>query len=78
MGKNVVEVEQKLLKVVLVQFKVDVRHWLILHERYSCVARKPKCGSCIIEDLCEFKNKTDEKNTKKKQAQRVSLRYTHL
>ena len=57
MGKNVVEVEQKLLKVVPKEFKVDVHHWLILHGRYVCVARKPKCGSCIIEDLCEFKEK---------------------
>ncbi|SFC39043.1 endonuclease III [Pseudoalteromonas denitrificans] len=58
MGKNVVEVEQKLLKVVPAEFKVDVHHWLILHGRYTCVARKPRCGSCIIEDLCEFKEKT--------------------
>ncbi len=59
MGKNVLEVKQKLLKVVPAEFKVDVRHWLILHGRYICVARKPKCGSCIIEDLCEFKDKTE-------------------
>jgi len=59
MGKNVVEVENKLLKVVPKEFKVDVHHWLILHGRYVCTARKPKCGSCIIEDLCEFKDKTD-------------------
>lgn len=59
MGKNVVEVEQKLLKVVPKEFMVDVHHWLILHGRYTCVARKPKCGSCIIEDLCEFKDKTE-------------------
>ena len=59
MGKNVVEVEQKLLKVVPAEFKVDVHHWLILHGRYTCVARKPRCGACIIEDLCEFKDKTD-------------------
>jgi endonuclease-3 len=59
MGKNVVEVEKKLLKVVPAEFKVDVHHWLILHGRYTCVARKPKCGSCIIEDLCEFKDKTE-------------------
>ncbi|MFN6263637.1 MAG: endonuclease III, partial [Chromatiaceae bacterium] len=57
-GKNVDEVEQKLLKVVPAEFKIDVHHWLILHGRYTCVARKPKCGSCIIEDLCEFKEKT--------------------
>ncbi|GAB6263151.1 endonuclease III [Photobacterium sp. 53610] len=57
MGKNVDEVEQKLLKVVPKEFKVDVHHWLILHGRYTCIARKPRCGSCIIEDLCEFKEK---------------------
>ncbi|MEE1673342.1 endonuclease III [Agarivorans aestuarii] len=59
MGKNVVEVEQKLIKVVPAEFKVDVHHWLILHGRYTCVARKPRCGSCIIEDLCEYKDKVD-------------------
>lgn len=58
-GKNVKEVEEKLLKVVPKEFKVDVHHWLILHGRYTCVARKPRCGSCIIEDLCEFKEKTE-------------------
>ncbi|GLX77212.1 endonuclease III [Thalassotalea insulae] len=58
-GKNVKEVEQKLLKVVPKEFKVDVHHWLILHGRYVCVARKPKCGACLIEDLCEFKEKTE-------------------
>ncbi|WP_100642016.1 endonuclease III [Alteromonas facilis] len=59
MGKNVDQVEQKLLKVVPKEFKVDVHHWLILHGRYTCIARKPRCGSCIIEDLCEFKEKTE-------------------
>ena len=58
MGKSVDDVEQKLLKVVPKEFKLDVHHWLILHGRYTCVARKPRCGSCIIEDLCEFKDKT--------------------
>ncbi|MCH8538736.1 MAG: endonuclease III [Alkalimonas sp.] len=58
-GKNVDDVEQKLLKVVPAEFKLDVHHWLILHGRYTCVARKPRCGSCIIEDLCEFKDKTE-------------------
>lgn len=58
-GKNVDEVEQKLLKVVPSEFKLDVHHWLILHGRYTCVARKPKCGSCIIEDLCEYKDKAE-------------------
>ncbi|CAM4105561.1 endonuclease III [Pseudoalteromonas byunsanensis] len=59
MGKDVVAVEQKLEKVVPKEFKVDVHHWLILHGRYVCTARKPKCGSCMIEDLCEFKDKTE-------------------
>ena len=59
MGKNVDDVEQKLLKVVPAEFKVDVHHWLILHGRYTCVARKPRCGSCLVEDLCEFKDKTE-------------------
>jgi len=59
MGDNVDKVENKLLKVVPAEFKVDVHHWLILHGRYTCIARKPKCGSCIIEDLCEYKNKLD-------------------
>ena len=58
-GKDVVKVEEKLNKVVPSEFKVDVRHWLILHGRYTCIARKPRCGSCIIEDLCEYKEKTD-------------------
>lgn len=60
MGKTVEKVEEKLLKVVPAEFKVDVHHWLILHGRYTCIARKPRCGSCIIEDLCEFKDKIDE------------------
>ncbi|CAM4116215.1 endonuclease III [Pseudoalteromonas ostreae] len=59
MGKDVVAVEQKLEKVIPKEFKVDVHHWLILHGRYTCVARKPRCGACIIEDLCEFKDKTE-------------------
>ena len=58
-GKNVEEVEDKLLKVVPPAFKVDCHHWLILHGRYTCVARKPRCGSCLIEDLCEFDAKTE-------------------
>ena len=58
-GKDVNEVEQKLLKHVPTEFKLDVHHWLILHGRYTCIARKPRCGSCLIEDLCEFKDKSD-------------------
>ncbi|MCW9023841.1 MAG: endonuclease III [Gammaproteobacteria bacterium] len=56
-GKNVVEVEKRLLRLVPEEFKQDAHHWLILHGRYTCIARKPRCGSCIIEDLCEFKDK---------------------
>jgi endonuclease-3 len=40
------------------EFLFDAHHWLILHGRYTCTARKPKCGSCLIEDLCEFREKT--------------------
>ncbi|GEK14991.1 endonuclease III [Aliivibrio fischeri] len=60
MGKTVNDVEKKLLKVVPKEFKLDVHHWLILHGRYTCIARKPRCGSCMIEDLCEFKEKTED------------------
>jgi len=59
-GKNVEEVEEKLLKVIPAEFKVDLHHWLILHGRYTCIARKPRCGSCLIEDLCEYKDKTED------------------
>ncbi|EGG99197.1 Endonuclease III [gamma proteobacterium IMCC2047] len=57
-GKNVLEVEQKLLRFVPREFLLDAHHWMILHGRYICTARKPRCGACIIEDLCEFKDKT--------------------
>lgn len=57
-GKNVNEVEQRLLRVVPKEFRHDAHHWLILHGRYVCIARKPRCGACIIEDLCEYKHKT--------------------
>ena len=56
-GKNVLEVEKKLLKFVPDEYKLHAHHWLILHGRYTCIARKPRCGSCVIEDLCEFKHK---------------------
>lgn len=56
-GKNVVEVEQKLEKWVPKQHKKDAHHLLILHGRYTCIARKPRCSSCVIEDLCEFREK---------------------
>ncbi len=56
-GKNVVEVEKKLMKFVPEEFLLDAHHWLILHGRYTCIARKPRCGSCVISDLCEYKKK---------------------
>ena len=58
-GKNVRAVEDRLERVVPDEFKKDAHHWLILHGRYVCVARKPRCGACVIEDLCEYKHKTD-------------------
>lgn len=57
-GKDVLAVEQKLLKVVPAEFRLHAHHWLILHGRYVCVARKPHCGACLIKDLCEFRQKT--------------------
>ncbi|RLJ15978.1 endonuclease III [bacterium endosymbiont of Escarpia laminata] len=57
-GKTPLEVEKKLLRWTPKVFLQDAHHWLILHGRYTCVARKPRCGSCVIEDLCEFKEKT--------------------
>ena len=60
MGKTVRAVEDKLDKVIPAEFKVDAHHWFILHGRYTCIARKPRCGSCLIEDLCEFKEKTSD------------------
>lgn len=59
-GKTVRKVEDALLKFVPKEFILDAHHWLILHGRYTCIARKPRCGSCIIEDLCEFKDKTSD------------------
>ena len=58
-GKTVLEVEQKLLKHVPAEFRQDAHHWLILHGRYVCRARKPDCGVCLIRDLCDFKEKTN-------------------
>lgn len=57
-GKNVLEVEQKLMKWVPAQHKLNAHHLLILHGRYTCIARKPRCSHCIIIDLCEYKQKT--------------------
>ena len=59
-GKDVLAVEKRLLKFVADEFKLDAHHWLILHGRYTCIARKPRCGSCVIEDLCEFRHKNIE------------------
>lgn len=56
-GKDVEAVEHKLLDVVPGEFKVDCHHWFILHGRYTCIARKPRCGACLIEDLCEYDQK---------------------
>ena len=59
-GKTVLEVEKKLVKFVPREYLLDAHHWLILHGRYVCKARKPQCGSCRIEDLCEYKAKTSD------------------
>ena len=56
-GKNVLAVEMKLLKVVPEEYRHDAHHWLILHGRYTCTARKPRCPECVIYDLCEYKAK---------------------
>lgn len=58
-GKDVLEVEKRLERRIPAEFKQDAHHWMILHGRYTCIARKPRCGSCIIEDLCEFADKTE-------------------
>ena len=58
-GKTVLEVEKRLLRLVPGEFLIDAHHWLILHGRYTCLARKPRCGSCLIEDLCEYRHKTE-------------------
>jgi len=58
-GKTVLDVERKLLKVTPDEFKKDAHHWLILHGRYVCTARKPRCGECAVRDLCRFRDKTD-------------------
>lgn len=58
-GKTVREVEDRLVRLVPEQYKLDAHHWLILHGRYTCIARKPRCSSCIIHDLCEYRSKTE-------------------
>ncbi len=59
-GNTPLKVEQRLLKFIPEEFKLHAHHWLILHGRYVCVARAPKCGECLIRDLCEFRQKTGE------------------
>lgn len=59
-GKNVLQVEKKLLKVIPDEFIRDAHHWLILHGRYICTARNPKCGACVVYDLCEYKSKKQD------------------
>jgi endonuclease-3 len=59
-GKNVVDVEKALMKFVPREYLLDSHHWLILHGRYVCQARKPRCGSCRVEDLCDYKFKTSD------------------
>jgi endonuclease-3 len=58
-GKTVREVEDRLTRLTPDEYRQDAHHWLILHGRYVCIARKPRCGSCPIEDLCEYRNKTE-------------------
>ena len=58
-GKDVVEVEKRLVRLIPKEFMLNAHHWLILLGRYICVARTPKCGACLIEDLCEFNKKTE-------------------
>ncbi|MCP3667246.1 MAG: endonuclease III [Gammaproteobacteria bacterium] len=59
-GKNVLEVEKRLIRLIPEEFLLNAHHWLILHGRYVCVARRPRCGACIIEDLCEYSAKECE------------------
>ena len=58
-GKNVLEVEQRLIKVIPKEFMIDAHHWLILHGRYCCVARKPKCAECVVSDVCNWSDRFD-------------------
>lgn len=65
-GKNVLEVERNLLKFVEEPFRLNAHHWLILHGRYVCKARKPECPTCLINDLCEYPDKTNSLTQQKK------------
>ncbi len=64
-GKTVLEVEKRLIRLIPEPFKLDAHHWLILHGRYICTARNPKCTDCMIEDLCEYREKNLKPSTKK-------------
>ncbi len=57
-GKTPLAVEKRLVRLLPSEFLLDAHHWLILHGRYTCIARKPRCTACLIEDLCEYRNKT--------------------
>jgi endonuclease-3 len=70
-GKDPLQVEERLLKFVPEEFRMHAHHWLILHGRYVCVARTPKCPECIIRDLCEYKHKTPAPPTPKTGRQRA-------
>ncbi|MFO1206477.1 MAG: endonuclease III, partial [Burkholderiales bacterium] len=62
-GKTVREVEDRLVRITPPRFRQDAHHWLILHGRYVCKARKPDCGTCLIRDLCEYPDKSDDVKT---------------
>ena len=72
-GEDVREVEEQLIKVVPQEFQHDAHHWLILHGRYMCVARKPKCPECLIMDLCEYRRE-DRAPEKPRSAKKSSSR----
>lgn len=69
-GKTVLAVEQKLLKVVPPEFRRHAHHWLILHGRYTCTARKPSCGECRIADLCEYGGKEEVRSQERRKGNR--------
>ena len=73
-GKNVLTVELKLEKVVPDHYKLHAHHWLILHGRYTCIARKPLCPTCVVRDLCRYKDKTQEGEAIRTPAARRSSR----
>ncbi|MGB7932546.1 MAG: endonuclease III [Gammaproteobacteria bacterium] len=72
-GKNVTEVETRLLRLVPEEFKRDAHHWLILLGRYTCIARKPRCTTCLIQDLCEYRHKNlDQEPVRKSNVDRLN------